>query len=106
MAARPGQSFQRRSSPQGPFFSSGISVLSALLKRRADPKALRLQFLTKLAYVWGFVTAKMSFAALYLRLLPGHVSRRINQVLLAVLVAEGVEVTIAVVFQCKPMDKV
>ncbi|KAL6404453.1 hypothetical protein AUP68_13845 [Ilyonectria robusta] len=82
--------------------SSG--VLSALLKCRADPKALQLQFVTKLAYVWGFVTAKMSFAVLYLRLLPGHVSQRINQALLAVLVAEGVEATMVVVFQCKPMD--
>ncbi|KAH8738475.1 hypothetical protein BGZ61DRAFT_526450 [Ilyonectria robusta] len=46
----------------------------------------------------------MSFAVLYLRLLPGHVSQRINQALLAVLVAEGVEATMVVVFQCKPMD--
>lgn len=66
---------------------------------------LKLQFVTKLAYVWGFVTVKMSFAVLYLRLLPGHVSRRINQVLLAVLAAEGVEATMVVVFHCKPMDK-
>lgn len=80
-------------------------MLSALLECRTDPKALQLQFVTKLAYVWGFVTVKMSFAVLYLRLLPGHVSRRINQVLLAVLAAEGVEATMVVVFHCKPIDK-
>ncbi|KAH8194739.1 hypothetical protein TruAng_011097 [Truncatella angustata] len=45
---------------------------------------------------------KMSFVMLCLRLLPGHVSQRINQVLLAVLAAEGIEATTVVVFQCRP----
>ncbi|KAL5592312.1 hypothetical protein FOBRF1_013338 [Fusarium oxysporum] len=64
-----------------------------------------LQFVTQLAYVWGFVTVKMSFAVLYLRLLRGHVSRRMNQLLLAVLAAEGLEETMVVIFHCKPVDK-
>ncbi|WKT48302.1 hypothetical protein QSH57_013207 [Fusarium oxysporum f. sp. vasinfectum] len=66
---------------------------------------LKLQFVTQLAYVWGFVTVKMSFAVLYLRLLPGHVSRRMNQLLLTVLAAEGFEETMVVIFHCKPVDK-
>jgi hypothetical protein len=66
---------------------------------------LQLQFVTQLAYVWGFVTVKMSFAVLYLRLLPGHVSRRMNQLLLTVLAAEGFEETMVVIFHCKPVDK-
>ncbi|KAH6957592.1 hypothetical protein BKA56DRAFT_637859 [Ilyonectria sp. MPI-CAGE-AT-0026] len=66
---------------------------------------LKLQFVTKLTYIWGFVAVKMSFAVLYLRLLPGDVSRRINQVLLAVLAAEGVEATMVVIFHCKPVEK-
>ncbi|PCD22337.1 hypothetical protein AU210_016126 [Fusarium oxysporum f. sp. radicis-cucumerinum] len=47
----------------------------------------------------------MSFAVLYLRLLPGHVSRRMNQLLLTVLAAEGFEETMVVIFHCKPVDK-
>ncbi|KAH7205155.1 uncharacterized protein BKA55DRAFT_587264 [Fusarium redolens] len=66
---------------------------------------LKLQFVTQLAYVWGFVTVKMSFAVLYLRLFRGHVSQRMNQLLLAVLAAEGFEETMVVIFHCKPVDK-
>lgn len=66
---------------------------------------LKLQQVTQLCYVWGFVTVKMSFAALYIRLLPGNASKRISQVLLCVLAAEGLASTFVVVFQCNPIHK-
>ncbi|KAM5382495.1 hypothetical protein ACJZ2D_002499 [Fusarium nematophilum] len=56
-------------------------------------------------YIWGFVTVKMSFAVLYLRLLPGTVYRRINQGLLVLLLTVGFEECLVVIFRCSPVDK-
>ncbi|KAH7114744.1 hypothetical protein B0J13DRAFT_514966 [Dactylonectria estremocensis] len=64
-----------------------------------------LQTVTMLSYIWGFVTVKMSFAVLYVRLLPGIVPRRINQGLLVLLLAEGIEECLVVIFRCNPVDK-
>merc|ERR1712080_109037 len=47
----------------------------------------------------------MSFAVLYLRLLPGTVYRRLNQVLLVLLLAQGLEESLVVIFRCNPVDK-
>lgn len=58
-----------------------------------------------LAYVWGFVTIKSSFAVLYLRLLPDITNRRINQGLLILLLVEGLEECLVVIFKCIPVDK-
>ncbi|KAH7108625.1 hypothetical protein B0J13DRAFT_333383 [Dactylonectria estremocensis] len=66
---------------------------------------LKLQTVTMLSYIWGFVTVKMSFAVLYVRLLPGIVPRRINQGLLVLLLAEGIEECLVVIFRCNPVDK-
>ncbi|KAH6689472.1 hypothetical protein F5X68DRAFT_104609, partial [Plectosphaerella plurivora] len=63
------------------------------------------QFITQLTYVWAFVTAKMSFAVLYFRLLPSDLSRRMNQVLLVVLALEGIVATLVVSMQCIPLQK-
>ncbi|KAH7130846.1 hypothetical protein EDB81DRAFT_845510 [Dactylonectria macrodidyma] len=64
-----------------------------------------LQTVTMLSYIWGFVTVKMSFAVLYVRLLPGIIPRRINQGLLVLLLAEGIEECLVVIFKCNPVDK-
>ncbi|EEU36346.1 uncharacterized protein NECHADRAFT_86876 [Fusarium vanettenii 77-13-4] len=64
-----------------------------------------LRVVISLAYIWGFVTVKMSFAVLYLRLLPGTVYRRLNQVLLVLLLAQGLEESLVVIFRCNPVDK-
>ncbi|KAI8654278.1 hypothetical protein NCS56_01384600 [Fusarium sp. Ph1] len=66
---------------------------------------LKLRIVISLAYIWGFVTVKMSFAVLYLRLLPGTIYRRLNQVLLVLLVAQGLEESLVVIFGCNPVDK-
>jgi hypothetical protein len=47
----------------------------------------------------------MSFAVLYLRLLPGTIYRRLNQVLLVLLLAQGLEESLVVIFRCNPVDK-
>ncbi|KAI8712803.1 hypothetical protein NCS52_01379500 [Fusarium sp. LHS14.1] len=65
----------------------------------------RFRVVISLAYIWGFVTVKMSFAVLYLRLLPGTIYRRLNQVLLILLLAQGLEESLVVIFWCNPVDK-
>ncbi|KAM0578040.1 hypothetical protein D7B24_005581 [Verticillium nonalfalfae] len=66
----------------------------------------KLQMVTPVTYIWGFVTVKMSFAVLYLRLLPDLLNRRINQGLLVLLMAEGLEESLVVIFHCVPVAKV
>ncbi|KAF6814954.1 integral membrane protein [Colletotrichum sojae] len=66
---------------------------------------LKLQVVTQLTYIWAFVTVKMSFAVLYLRLLPDQVYQRINKFLLALLLAEGIEETAVVIFRCTPIER-
>ncbi|KAL6411841.1 hypothetical protein AUP68_04220 [Ilyonectria robusta] len=82
-------------------FGSHVDVVSADHLRQF----LKLQTVTALSYVWGFVTVKMSFAVLYLRLLPDITHRRLNQGLLILLLAEGVEECLVVIFKCNPVDK-
>ncbi|KAI8192603.1 hypothetical protein COL154_007652 [Colletotrichum chrysophilum] len=60
---------------------------------------LRLQVVTQLTYIWAFVTVKMSFTVLYLRLLPDQMYQRINKFLLILLLAEGIEETAVVIFR-------
>ncbi|KAL0941247.1 uncharacterized protein CTRU02_204010 [Colletotrichum truncatum] len=66
---------------------------------------LRYQVVTQLTYIWAFVTVKMSFAVLYLRLLPDQVYQRINKFLIALLLAEGIEETAVVIFRCAPIQR-
>ncbi|KAK2002521.1 hypothetical protein LX36DRAFT_599342 [Colletotrichum falcatum] len=66
---------------------------------------LKLQVATQLSYIWAFVTVKMSFAVLYLRLLPDDVYRRINKFLVLLLLAEGIEETAVVIFRCAPIQR-
>ncbi|KAH7125797.1 hypothetical protein EDB81DRAFT_860524 [Dactylonectria macrodidyma] len=66
---------------------------------------LRLQTVASLTYIWGFVTVKMSFAVLYFRLIPGTFYRRINQGLLVLLLAQGIEECLVVILKCNPVDK-
>ncbi|PNH41796.1 hypothetical protein VD0004_g5368 [Verticillium dahliae] len=66
----------------------------------------KLQMVTPVAYIWGFVTVKMSFAVLYLGLLPDLLNRRINQGLLVILMAEGIEESLVIMFHCVPVAKV
>ncbi|KAJ0341605.1 hypothetical protein COL922a_002044 [Colletotrichum nupharicola] len=60
---------------------------------------LRLQVVTQLTYIWAFVTVKMSFTVLYLRLLPDQMYQRMNKFLLILLLAEGIEETAVVIFR-------
>ncbi|KAF4822836.1 Satratoxin biosynthesis SC1 cluster protein 4 [Colletotrichum tropicale] len=66
---------------------------------------LRLQVVTQLTYIWAFVTVKMSFTVLYLRLLPDQMYQRINKFLLILLLAEGIEETAVVIFRCNPIPR-
>ncbi|WAO95898.1 Hypothetical protein NCS54_01354500 [Fusarium falciforme] len=88
-----------------------VFLSTVIAKPAWDPMSLRyrrttsLRVVISLAYVWGFVTVKMSFAVLYLRLLPGTIYRRLNQVLLVLLLAQGLEESLVVIFRCTPVDK-
>ncbi|OLN87301.1 hypothetical protein CCHL11_03612 [Colletotrichum chlorophyti] len=66
---------------------------------------LKFQVITQLTYIWAFVTVKMSFAVLYLRLLPDQVYQRINKFLVVLLLAEGIEETAVVIFRCTPIER-
>ncbi|TIC97135.1 hypothetical protein CH35J_007234 [Colletotrichum higginsianum] len=66
---------------------------------------LRYQVVTQLTYIWAFVTVKMSFAVLYLRLLPDQIYQRINKFLIILLLAEGIEETAVVIFRCTPVER-
>ncbi|KZL66855.1 integral membrane protein [Colletotrichum tofieldiae] len=66
---------------------------------------LKFQVVTQLTYIWAFVTVKMSFAVLYLRLLPDQVYKRINKFLIILLLAEGIEETAVVIFRCAPIER-
>ncbi|KAH7009173.1 hypothetical protein B0J12DRAFT_587309 [Macrophomina phaseolina] len=65
----------------------------------------KIQFLTQLSYIASFVASKLSFAALYLRVFPDQLFRRIILSLTVVLVAEYIEETVVVCLQCKPIRK-
>lgn len=47
----------------------------------------------------------MSFAVLYLRLLPDQIYQRINKFLIILLLAEGIEETAVVIFRCTPVER-
>ncbi|TDZ67941.1 Satratoxin biosynthesis SC1 cluster protein 4 [Colletotrichum trifolii] len=66
---------------------------------------LRYQVATQLTYIWAFVTVKMSFAVLYLRLLPDQAYQRISKFLIFLLLAEGIEETAVVIFRCTPIER-
>ncbi|GKT47193.1 satratoxin biosynthesis SC1 cluster protein 4 [Colletotrichum spaethianum] len=66
---------------------------------------VQFQVVTQLTYIWAFVTVKMSFAVLYLRLLPDQVYIRINKFLIILLLAEGIEETAVVIFRCAPIQR-
>ncbi|KAK1966089.1 hypothetical protein LY78DRAFT_681191 [Colletotrichum sublineola] len=66
---------------------------------------LKLQVVTQLSYIWAFVTVKISFAVLYLRLLPDELFRRTNKFLVILLFAEGIAETAVVIFRCAPIQR-
>ncbi|KAI8653496.1 hypothetical protein NCS55_01336300 [Fusarium keratoplasticum] len=88
-----------------------VFLSTVIAKSAWGPMSIRcrrttsLRVVISLAYIWGFVTVKMSFAVLYLRLLPGTIYRRLNQVLLVLLLAQGLEESLVVIFRCTPVDK-
>ncbi|KAH7254570.1 hypothetical protein B0J15DRAFT_558819 [Fusarium solani] len=87
------------------FLSTVIAMTKVGLGSYVDTVSEDHLLVISLAYVWGFVTVKMSFAVLYLRLLPGTIYRRLNQVLLVLLLAQGLEESLVVIFRCNPVDK-
>ncbi|KAJ9138621.1 Integral membrane protein [Pleurostoma richardsiae] len=66
---------------------------------------LKLTVVVSLTYIWGLITAKASFAFMYMSLFVDRFSKRINRFLIVFLVAEGIEETFVVMFQCNPVRK-
>lgn len=56
-------------------------------------------------YVWGFVTVKLSFVALYHSIFVQKPLKRLNKMLGLVLVCQGIEESLVLIFQCRPVDK-
>ncbi|KAH7032115.1 hypothetical protein B0J12DRAFT_608243 [Macrophomina phaseolina] len=65
----------------------------------------KIQFLMQLSYIASFVASKLSFAALYLRVFPEQLFRRIIVSLSVLLVAEYIEETVVICLQCRPIQK-
>ncbi|KAI0136913.1 hypothetical protein BJ170DRAFT_677777 [Xylariales sp. AK1849] len=61
--------------------------------------------LSSITYSWGVPLAKMSFAVLYLRLLPERGLHILNKCLVAFLFAQAVEETLVVLLKCSPISK-
>ncbi|KAE8386308.1 integral membrane protein [Aspergillus alliaceus] len=66
---------------------------------------LKLNFVTMLAYVLALGAIKISFCLLYLHIFPGEKFRLACWSILAILVAETLEETLVVIFQCQPIHK-
>lgn len=61
--------------------------------------------MSSLTYISSFVLAKLSFAVFYLRVIPTRGFRRLNFVIIGLLVAQGIEETFVVIFSCTPVYK-
>ncbi|CAK7241919.1 MAG: hypothetical protein STHCBS139747_003392 [Sporothrix thermara] len=57
------------------------------------PRGSTLNFVSALAYIWAFVLIKLSFAVFYLRVIPNLGFRRLNNIIIAILSAQGIEET-------------
>lgn len=56
-------------------------------------------------YILGFVTVKLSFVFLYLRLLTGKKYQLLNKFLVIFLICQGIEEVGVVLLRCKPVKK-
>ncbi|KAJ2907119.1 uncharacterized protein MKZ38_007634 [Zalerion maritima] len=57
------------------------------------------------SYILGFVTVKLSFACLYLRLMTERKYQLLNKGLVIFLLCQGIEEVCVVLFRCKPIHK-
>ncbi|GLA68439.1 hypothetical protein AtubIFM55763_005177 [Aspergillus tubingensis] len=66
---------------------------------------LKLDFVSMIAYLLALGTVKVSFCLLYLQIFPGKAFRIACWSLMGLLVAETIEETFVVIFQCSPIHK-
>lgn len=66
---------------------------------------VKLNLVVSCSYICGFVLAKMSFAYLYLKVLPERKYQRLNKFMLCFLTAQWIEEICVVLFECKPINK-
>ncbi|GAA91602.1 integral membrane protein [Aspergillus luchuensis IFO 4308] len=66
---------------------------------------LKLDFVSMIAYLLALGTVKVSFCLLYLQIFPGKAFRIACWSLVGLLVAETIEETFVVIFQCSPIHK-
>jgi len=66
---------------------------------------LRIDYAMELLYITAFISIKMSFVCLYLRIFPHRIFRMINYSLLVFLAAQMIEEFFVVIFQCWPVHK-
>ncbi|KAJ5179969.1 hypothetical protein N7492_003179 [Penicillium capsulatum] len=66
---------------------------------------LKLDFVTEITYLLALGTIKISFCLFYLKIFPGNRFRLLCWALIGLLVAETVEETMVVIFQCWPVQK-
>ncbi|WQF86812.1 hypothetical protein CDEST_11826 [Colletotrichum destructivum] len=82
-----------------------VSYLEDFENRRTDDIATKLTIVTSATYSYGLALAKMSFAVLYIRMLPGRRLIMMNKGIIAFLCCQAIEESLIPVFQCKPVAK-
>ncbi|KAK1624129.1 hypothetical protein BDP81DRAFT_453753 [Colletotrichum phormii] len=66
---------------------------------------LKLTIATSATYSYGLALAKMSFAVLYLRMLPDRRLVMMNKAIILFLCCQAIEESLIPIFQCKPIAK-
>ncbi|KAJ9341061.1 integral membrane protein [Paecilomyces variotii] len=98
-------------------FTCVLCVVSALMVRYGagqhlktlDPedieRFLQLDFVISIAYIFAFITIKVSFLLFYLRIFPGKRVLAVCYGCIVFLICQCIEETAVVIFQCSPVQK-
>ncbi|KAK1480249.1 hypothetical protein CTAM01_14458 [Colletotrichum tamarilloi] len=95
----------------GMFTATMISAHSGLGRHHHDVSVseyeqfLKLTIATSATYSYGLALAKMSFAVLYIRMLPDRRLVVMNRAIILFLCGQAIEESLIPIFQCKPIAK-
>ncbi|KAH8681975.1 hypothetical protein BX600DRAFT_429874 [Xylariales sp. PMI_506] len=64
-----------------------------------------IQIASSVTYSWGMVFCKMSFAVLYMRLLPERSLNILNKCLIVMLFVQALEETLTTILKCRPIAR-
>ncbi|KAL0766737.1 hypothetical protein CaCOL14_010308 [Colletotrichum acutatum] len=95
----------------GMFTATMISAHSGFGRHHHDisiseyEQFLKLTIATSATYSYGLALAKMSFAVLYIRMLPDRRLVVMNRAIIILLCCQAIEESLIPIFQCKPIAK-